>query len=61
MGWLDKLKVKLGVLDAEDADAPKKLSSYTAKLTDEQMAKLGALLEAKGDPKAADARPATQK
>jgi ribonuclease HIII len=34
--------------NAEDADAPKKLSSYTAKLTDEQMTKLGALLEAKG-------------
>ncbi len=31
-----------------DPDAPKKLASYTIKLTDEQLAKLGALLSARG-------------
>jgi ribonuclease HIII len=34
--------------NTEDADQPKKIASYTVKLTDEQMAKLGALLEARG-------------
>ncbi|MEN9662430.1 MAG: hypothetical protein RL324_1379 [Verrucomicrobiota bacterium] len=33
---------------AGDEDQPKKIASYTVKLTDEQMAKLGALLAAKG-------------
>lgn len=32
----------------DDPDAPKKLSSYTIKLTDEQMTKLGALLSRRG-------------
>lgn len=33
---------------AEDADAPKKLASYTVKLDDAQMGKLQAILEARG-------------
>ena len=33
---------------AADPDAPKKLASYTLKVTDEQLTKLGALLSAKG-------------
>lgn len=33
---------------AADSDAPKKLASYTVKVTDEQLTKLGALLSAKG-------------
>lgn len=33
---------------AADPDAPKKLASYTIKLTDEQLTKLGALLSARG-------------